>query len=259
MYEFDSDRRTSVFLSENVDISMFIKSHVDKNNLAIYEILAQSMSLQNMITAARNSKQTKFLETVRSELWQLAMESTELETFQFPERVPPDIIKHVILRNCKQKASFLEKITPIELTQMIDNKNLLNLEKNELCSVVSDMNALSHIDIEHTIKKCNVSINQIDKRNIDDTIREDLRVKFLKFSIAAANWKDSTKYTDYCNPQNNTNCGTRIKQLRVISNDVTTHADTCMKTIDALVKKGLVNRRTKGEKLNLKDTIGSYW
>ena len=138
--------------SENVNISTFIKSHADKNNLVIYELLAQSMSLQNMITAAKNSKQTKFLETVRLEIWQLAMESTELETFQFPERVTPDIIKHVILRNCKQKASFLEKITPTELTQIIGEKNLLNLKKNELCSVVSDMNMLSQIDIEHKSK-----------------------------------------------------------------------------------------------------------
>ena len=246
-------------LENEIDINSFIISNADKNNLEIYNLLTTSMSLQNMITAAINSKQTKFLETMRLEIWQLTMESTLLDNFRFPENIPRDITKHVILRNCKQKADFLEKIPTTELRKLTGDNNLLNLKKTELCTVVTDMNMLSKNDIKHKINKCNLSIDQIDPNYIDKTVRKDLEEKLRKFSNAAEDWTDLTLYDKYCDSETRTDCKTRLDQLHVISSDVITLANTCMGTIDSLVKNGLIKKRKSGEKLNWKETFRSYW
>jgi hypothetical protein len=197
------------------------------------------------------------------DMWKLFMKNIVLNpNTLLPEEVSDNIFEWVVKHRCKQEVKHFKGtnkkiLHDIFSDVMSDNKQILN-KKQDLCSVISDINVILKINTNKTISECYKKLNSLTSKNVDKQLSDELKNKINLMDNISSKWYDISTYKSDKLCDENISCTTYVKRLHSIAKAVKSTANTCDKEINNFKKKRLVQRRLDGEKLSFFEKAKSY-
>jgi hypothetical protein len=187
------------------------------------------------------------------------------ELILLPEgTVSMGIQKSIVQARCGVGMKFREGRLGDMISDASDvrNKQVFNLPRENLCTIVGDLNLLSSADTRKAISKCVNALNDHPPSTLDLSDKEYsvMKLQADSFLRLVDDWENAIDGTpeggwSFCGESQD--CRTRIQRLQVLAGHIRQQATTCGKQISAFRQRS--RKRDPQNKRTFVDQIRSWF
>ena len=255
--------------SKDIDNQIYAMEDADFRNKCAVELYTDQLIFSAMMAGGRN------IQNELLSMWKLFLNKFVLDPNTIlPQKVSLEMENWVIKQRCGLDTSFLgnsnEILHKILLDRMYITKNngvgsqILNT-KQDLCEVLTDLNAIARQKTNSSILKCMKMMHTYGPSSLgeeDTGVFKKLQHNFAKFQKLVESWDNISTYSmdsasEFCNPDS-ADCADNVQRLHVMAAEIKNVANSCSGDVAGLRKKKLVNMRKNGSKMSLFDKVRSY-